>query len=311
MSSKYCGESIKKRRLELGLSQTELAEDICSQGMISQIEANNIYPRGDVAVKLCKRLSLELTKLVENGSYGKTVFNYIGKHLQKHCYQEATEGNDKVNQKLLENPTYKGIHHCFKGFSKLFVEDDVTEALVEFTECLSHYHKHIGDLYVAWCCLGMGLVYKQMGLKKHSLENVKRAAKKLVDLKDDQDATIESVTDIYLDVLAVCLELEEYELVEKFTEKIIAFQKNCELPSDSAQPLTMYRLAEIYEFQAKSLFARGKHVDGTISQLMEYAFAYYDGNEAIVDRVKNGNQELFEMFLEKIRPREGRPTMIQ
>ncbi|GAY73789.1 helix-turn-helix domain-containing protein [Lentilactobacillus kosonis] len=271
MSSRYCGESIKSRRLELGLSQAELAADICSQGMISQIESDNIYPRGDVAVKICKRLNLELTELVENDSYGKTVFSCIAKHLQKHCYQKANDTYDKVNAKLLENPTYKGIHHCFKGFSKLFVEDDVTEALVEFTECLSQYNKYVGDLYIAWCCLGMGLVYKQMGLKEHSLNNVKRAANKLITLKNNQDATIESVTDIYMDVLAVCLELEEFQLVNEFAEAIIDFQKQVEQSSGASRPIVVYRLAEIYEFKSKALFAMGKHFDGTISQIMAYA----------------------------------------
>lgn len=310
MSSRYCGDAIKKKRLEIGMSQQDLSEGICTQGMISQIEADNVSPRSDIAVKLFKRLNLNFNDVIDNNSYDKNVFEVIATHLQKHCYKKADESSDRVTAMLLEKPKYRGINHCFKGYSRLFVEDDAQGALAEFTECLTSYQKYIGDLYVAWASLGMGLVFKKMGLKDHALTNVKRAATKLVTLEDSKDATIESVTDIYMDVLVVCLELEEYSLLAEYADAIIDYQKGMGENSNSSQPSTIYRLAEIYELKSKAFFGLGKHVDGTFNQMIAYSMAIHEGDQPLADKIFAGNQDLFKLVKEKIVPFEGRKTLL-
>ncbi|HFI2692572.1 TPA: helix-turn-helix domain-containing protein, partial [Streptococcus suis] len=51
---------LKSRRLELGLSQAELAEGICEQGQISRIEKGKYNPGAELLYKLSLKLSVPM-----------------------------------------------------------------------------------------------------------------------------------------------------------------------------------------------------------------------------------------------------------
>lgn len=53
------GDLIKRRRRELGLTQSELAQNICTQALISRIEHNEIIPKNEILDKIEKRLQLK------------------------------------------------------------------------------------------------------------------------------------------------------------------------------------------------------------------------------------------------------------
>lgn len=57
------GDIIKRRRLELGMTQKELADDICTQALISRIEHNDIVPNKDILEKIENRLNLNVNEL--------------------------------------------------------------------------------------------------------------------------------------------------------------------------------------------------------------------------------------------------------
>ncbi len=53
------GDLIKKRRRELGMTQSELAQNICTQALISRIEHNDIIPKNEILDKIEQRLQLK------------------------------------------------------------------------------------------------------------------------------------------------------------------------------------------------------------------------------------------------------------
>lgn len=53
------GDLIKRRRRELGLTQSELAQNICTQALISRIEHNEIIPKNEILDKIEQRLQLK------------------------------------------------------------------------------------------------------------------------------------------------------------------------------------------------------------------------------------------------------------
>ncbi len=59
------GENIKKKRLELGLSQDELAE-VAGTGDVCGYELNKITPSLSVLMKLCLALHCKLGDLIYN-----------------------------------------------------------------------------------------------------------------------------------------------------------------------------------------------------------------------------------------------------
>ncbi len=61
----HIGTNIRKRRLELGLTQKELASDICTQAQISNIEKGALNPSCLVLFELSKRLLVDMNYFFE------------------------------------------------------------------------------------------------------------------------------------------------------------------------------------------------------------------------------------------------------
>ncbi|RXK19161.1 helix-turn-helix domain-containing protein [Macrococcus sp. DPC7161] len=60
------GDSIKKRRKEIGMTQKELAKGISTQSQISKIEKNETIPLASLLIDIAKKLNLSLDQLVMN-----------------------------------------------------------------------------------------------------------------------------------------------------------------------------------------------------------------------------------------------------
>lgn len=59
------GDKIKKIRLEHGLTQAELADGICTQASISNLENNTSTPSLMILLEIGNRLNIELNELSE------------------------------------------------------------------------------------------------------------------------------------------------------------------------------------------------------------------------------------------------------
>lgn len=60
------GNLIKLKRIELGMSQEELARGICASSYLSRIENNKLIPNEDIYVLLLKRLGLDYDEIVND-----------------------------------------------------------------------------------------------------------------------------------------------------------------------------------------------------------------------------------------------------
>lgn len=83
------GSSIKKIRKEKHLSQKELANQICSQSMLSSIENDLYTPNALLLIKLCEKLSINLSEisLSDNFEISDTEsFNQINTDEQTQAY---------------------------------------------------------------------------------------------------------------------------------------------------------------------------------------------------------------------------------
>src|SRR5699024_1124035 len=57
------GATIKSKRKEVGLTQKELSEGICTQALISRIEKGDIVPQNSILDKLANRLNINIEEL--------------------------------------------------------------------------------------------------------------------------------------------------------------------------------------------------------------------------------------------------------
>ncbi len=71
---------LRSRRLELKLSQSELAEGICKQGQISRIEKGKYNPGSDILYKLSQKLNVPMEYFFDENilADSSTIGNFIG-----------------------------------------------------------------------------------------------------------------------------------------------------------------------------------------------------------------------------------------
>ena len=63
---------LKSKRLELGLSQKELAEGVCEQGQISRMEKGKYMPGSDLLYSLSKRMNVPMNYFFDDSVLGET-----------------------------------------------------------------------------------------------------------------------------------------------------------------------------------------------------------------------------------------------
>jgi transcriptional regulator with XRE-family HTH domain len=62
------GKKIKELRKIVGLTQSELAEEICTQALISRIEKGDIYPSATAIYQISKKLGVDVNYFFEIGT---------------------------------------------------------------------------------------------------------------------------------------------------------------------------------------------------------------------------------------------------
>jgi len=110
------GDRIKKRRLELNITQKELAENICTQSQISNIEKNQLIPMSSLLFEISNKLHVSMDYL-----YGKSDENY----------------NFKKVQELFSNLLYKRDYEAIKIALESDIIDETTPEKVAYKKYLS------------------------------------------------------------------------------------------------------------------------------------------------------------------------------
>jgi len=101
------GDAIKNKRIEMGITQKELAEGICTQALISRIEKGDVTPKKDILNKLEERLNLEKDQLNQIKQYynkntkvtnlKKTIRRYLAKRDYETIENLLDENEDLID----------------------------------------------------------------------------------------------------------------------------------------------------------------------------------------------------------------------
>lgn len=110
MNLSKIGHTIKTLRNELEITQSQLSEGICTQGLISKIENGTVIPSIDVIYKICSKLGVSLDLFLQihenkNYCYWNEVFNEVKKLIREQKFREAMETikAEKRNLHYLDN----------------------------------------------------------------------------------------------------------------------------------------------------------------------------------------------------------------
>ena len=176
------GDVLKQIRRKRGLSQTALAEGICTQATISLMEKQNRLPKMDILTAICERLNISSDRIVENEVSGiNETFNQIVDNLISRNFEDASALLKKVHVKNLESDFDKQRYYYLVGMVQA-ESNQIDEAIFNFELVLTQFATTSANIYLAMTTAGMALAY----LKRDDHERAVRLTDRAVKLIDNK-----------------------------------------------------------------------------------------------------------------------------
>lgn len=176
------GDVLKQIRRKRGLSQTALAEGICTQATISLMEKQNRLPKMDILTAICERLNIQPDRIVENEVSGvNDTFNQIIDALTDQEYDLAKQLISKISIKSLNSDFDKQRYYYLLGMVQIS-QDQIDDAIFNFELVLTQFATTSANIYLAMTTVGMALAY----LKRDDHERAVRLTDRAVKLIDNK-----------------------------------------------------------------------------------------------------------------------------
>lgn len=176
------GDVLKQIRRKRGLSQTALAEGICTQATISLMEKQNRLPKMDILTAICERLNIQPDRIVENEVSGvNDTFNQIIDALTDQEYDLAKQLISKISIKSLNSDFDKQRYYYLLGMVQIS-QDQIDDAIFNFELVLTQFATTSTNIYLAMTTAGMALAY----LKRDDHERAVRLTDRAVKLIDNK-----------------------------------------------------------------------------------------------------------------------------
>lgn len=179
---KLRGDIFKQIRRKRGLSQTALAEGICTQATISLMEKQNRIPKMNILTALCSRLDITTDEIIENDDVSMTaIFDQIGRLLAERQFEATQDAMQKIKVKNLQNEFDKQRYYYLLGMLQV-QEQQFDEAIFNFELVLTQFSTTSANIYLAMTTIGMAMAYEKIGSQSRALRLVERAMR-LIDEK--------------------------------------------------------------------------------------------------------------------------------
>ncbi|CAJ1189593.1 Cro CI family transcriptional regulator [Companilactobacillus paralimentarius DSM 13238 = JCM 10415] len=155
-------------RKELGLSQKELSNGICTQATLSKFENNGKIPSLKILIKLCNRLGLSLDSIIGvNDSSSKKVAKEMSQaefNLIIQEYDDAWAIINKIDPDILNNDKNLLMQYYYlRGYLNVLDDGDLFDAVFDFNRILSELDTRGETIFTFLSFVGMGMVYAKQG----------------------------------------------------------------------------------------------------------------------------------------------------
>lgn len=156
------------KRKELGLSQKELSNGICTQATLSKFENNGKIPSLKILIKLCNRLGLSLDSIIGvNDSSSKKVAKEMSQaefNLIIQEYDDAWTIINKIDSNSLNNDKNLLMQYYYlRGYLNVLDDGDLFDAVFDFNRILSELDTRGETIFTFLSFVGMGMVYAKQG----------------------------------------------------------------------------------------------------------------------------------------------------
>lgn len=256
------GDRVRYFRKLKGLSQAELAKDICTQATISLIEKRNKVPSMNILIRLTNRLGIGLDDIVvENQDRTQKALAQVGKQVRHGDYVAAAPGLTKVNVAKLTSEGDQKRYYYYRGMVELFVNHAQDEAIYYFGRVLNQQGQTHQDLAAIMATLGLGIAYAEKGTTDRASVYLQQADQLLKQMPLNEGRYLEVELTIYWHSARIYFELKAYDEVLKYLQLGI----DLAVKNDS-----LFLLAELYTLQARTYKQLG---DAQASRAYQIALA--------------------------------------
>lgn len=211
---------IKNRRKQLNMSQAELANGICTQGTISNIENGNSFPSTVVLKEIALKLGIDLFDITftEQDDIEKVLdkvskLTSFGEH--KSAYYEL---NGKINPLAIKSITTKKKYYYYLGSTTLIGLNDAESAKIIFENIFNDFEmgSDVVDLLIY---AGMGIVKIEMGFVNEAHEWFEKAQLLLKNSTLFNVDNIIEILKIYFNIAKYYSIIEDYESAIKICDE--------------------------------------------------------------------------------------------
>lgn len=253
------GEKIKKIRLEKGLTQAELAEGICTQASISNLEKNASVPSLLILLEIGNRLNIEFSELseyaVEQASPAVTVFKKVQNLRSQFKLKEAYSLVQKLDVNDLKTNHEKKQYYYYLGITSLLGYNKISDATYNFNLGLNletETHLEFLDILIT---NGIGLAYFMESEHEKALTYFEKSLILLDGFLEQTDSSIENgeVLKVYFTSAKFYSEIGNYNKALSLCELSIALQKKLNMN---------YELDRLYYEKAFNLIQLGERKGG-------------------------------------------------
>ncbi|MGX7200414.1 helix-turn-helix domain-containing protein [Enterococcus nangangensis] len=153
------GEIIKAERKKRKMSQTELAEGICKQATISNIERKNFCKDIEILAKVCRKLDLVLTQVVEASpeDWLEERLAGIEDQLASGHAKEALVDLEKIKNDDIEDRRVLNRYYYNFGNALLQAKKDTDGALFYYNQVINN--TNADELYGILANTGIAVTY--------------------------------------------------------------------------------------------------------------------------------------------------------
>ncbi|MGX7417578.1 helix-turn-helix domain-containing protein [Carnobacterium gallinarum] len=283
------GKKIKASRLAKGMTQSELAEGICTQATISNLESDSSVPSLETLLSIADRLNIEFSEISEyamkNESTSIRVFSQVKELCSQFKYQEAYSLLTKeITLDELETSYEKKEYYYYFGITALLGEKNYSDAHYNFNLALFlETGKHLNLLDVS-ITNGIGLAYSMNSETDKALTYFEKSLQQLDEVMERIDTLQDSkeVIRIYFNTAKFYAQVEKYNKAINLCSLGIALEQNQNMN---------YILDELTYEKAYSLFKLGQTEDAELFYCYTATLARLSNNDSLVKKIKKDMKE--------------------
>lgn len=275
-------------RKELGYSQSQLCDGICTQATLSKFENSEQIPAIRILLKLCTRLGLTLDDIfpiqLQSQTEQTKILDQAEFTLITSEYAQAEKSLTQVQPELL-NTNSQLQYYFVKGFLSALTDANVVDTLYYFDQIINNLDEQHRTIFTQLAYTGIGVTYSRSGSVEKAEFYFQKVFSGLYELLLIDDKSIWRALNMIFYTAEYFAHVSDY----KISDSLLEYGYNV-----CAKNHVTYYVARILFRQAQNAKAT-KQPTEVIDELLNdaQAFAKINKNDVLLTRIESIRREAY------------------